>query len=407
LSRRVNPLWYLAYFPSGVAFGILSVLVPFYLIEELGGSLLDLGVMTSVATIILIPASIYLGRLPDRYGRSKPFILASYLIAGIVLLLMSRTRNVLSFQALYISLNLANYLAGPSTSILIAESYERSVWGRAMARQKFMEGLSQALGLGICTFTAGSLGYRTLLSTTPPLVLASFLIALLAIRDPPIHVERFLARIESPVEDLESLSFHITSGGGVTRPRYGSLHWGEEPRMELFGIGTTLFTLAASNAFTSLPIYLKDKAMFPSAVVFGIFFVRSLVSTFSYLLIGPLVKEGGGGAVKAGTTARVVLVALLLMIPALSRPFSILLALVLLSTVAFSWSLYSLGTEVIRVQNAGSGGLGVYDALENVGSSAGGFIGGAVPALIGFEPVFMVSSLLFIFALISFFASRV
>jgi len=363
--------------------------------------------MTSAATVILIPASLYLGRLPDRYGKSKPFILASRLIAGIVLLLMSTTRSVLGFQVLYAALNLANYAAGPSTSILIAESYERSSWERAMARRNFVDGLAQALGLGICTFIVGSLGYKTLLSTTPLLVFASLLIALLAIWDPPIHIERFLVRVESPVEDLETLSFHMTSRGGISKPRYGSSRWGEEPRMGLFGIGMTLFALAASNAFTSLPIYLKDKAMFPSSVVFGIFFVRSLVSTFSYLLISPLVKEGGGGAVKTGTTTRVVLVTLLLMIPALSKPFSILLALVLLSAVEFSWSLYSLGTEVIRVQNAGSGGLGVYDALHNVGSSAGGFIGGAVPALIGFEPVFVVSSLLFVSALISFFASRV
>lgn len=407
MSTRPSATWYLAYFPSGVAFGILSVLVPLYFVERLGGSLLDLGVMTSAATIILIPASVYLGRLPDRYGRSKPFILASYLTTGTLLFLISTTRSVPSFQALYVSMNLANYLVGPSTTVLIAESYERSSWGRAMAKRSFMEGLAQALGLGICTLTIGYLGYEILLGVAPPLVFASLLITFFAVRDPPIHVERFLARVESPVEDLEALSFHLTNRGGISRPRRGSLRLGEEPRMGLFGIGLTLFTFAASNAFTSLPIYLRDRAAFPPSVVFGIFFARSLVSTFSYLVVSSLLAESGGWAVKTAAATRAVLIGLLLVIPTLVKPFSILLALVLLSSIAFSWSLYSLGTEVVTVRHAAPGHLGVYDALSSLGSSAGGLIGGAIPAMIGFEPLFVTSTLLFISALLSFIASRI
>jgi len=397
----------LTYFPSGIALGILSVLAPLYLVEELGGSLLDLGLMTSASTIILIPASIYFGRLPDRYGRSKPFILASYLVAGIVLFLMSTTRNVFAFQMLYVLMNLANSLRGPSISILIAESYERTVWGKTMARRNFMESLAQALGLGICTFTTGFLSYGTLLSMTPPLVFASLLIAFFAIRDPPIHIERFLARVENPVEDLETLSFHMTSRGGISKPRHGSLRWGEAPKMSLFGVGMTLFTLAASNAFTSLPIYMRNKANFSPSEVFGIFFIRSLVSTFSYLIVSSIVGKSGGGAVKTATTARAILVILFSVIPVIAKPFSILLALVLLSLIAFSWSLYSLGTDVVTVQYAASGRLGVYDAMASLGSSAGGFIGGAMPEIIGFGPLFVISSLLFLSALFSFITSRV
>jgi len=185
------------------------------------------------------------------------------------------------------------------------------------------------------------------------------------------------------------------------------LRWGEEPRMGLFGIGMTLFALAASNAFTSLPIYLRDRAMLSSSEVFGIFFIRSLVSTFSYLVVSSLVRGGGGRAVKTAVTARAALIILLSVIPALAKPFSVMLALFLLSAVAFSWSLYSLGIDVVTVRHAASGSLGVYDAMASLGSSAGGFIGGAVPAIVGFEPLFVVSSVLFVASLLSFFASRV
>ena len=363
--------------------------------------------MTCASTLALIPASFYLGRLPDRYSRSKPFILASYLSAGVILVLISRTRNVALFQGLNVAMNIVNYLTGPSTSILIAESYERKMWGKVMARRSFTDGLAQALGLGVCTLTASSLGYSTLLSLTPVLVFLSLIIAFLTIHDPPIYVERFLGRVERPVEDLETLSYHMTSRGGVTKPRYGSLPLGGEPRMSLFGIGMALFTFAASNAFTSFPIYLKTEAGFSSSMVFGIFFARSLVGTFSYLLISSFAREGGGSAVKISAAGRAILLLLLSLIPTMAMSFRPIVTIVLLSAIASCYSLYSLGCEVVVVQNAGSSGLGVYDALSSIGSSAGGFIGGAMPLLVGFGPLFALSSILFLTSTLSFISSRV
>ncbi|MCJ7634714.1 MFS transporter [Candidatus Bathyarchaeota archaeon] len=406
MSRRLSSAWYFSYFPSGIAFGMLSVLVPLYFVNDLGGSLLDLGVMTAVATIVLIPFSIYLGKFPDRYGKSKPFILSSYLVTSVILVMISRTRSVLGFQVLYVLMNLANYITGPATSVLIAESYERGAWGRTMARRNFIEGLAQAIGLGICTIAAEALGYETLLSATPYLVFLSLLITFFAVRDPPFHIERFLSRVESPVENLEALSFRVNSRGGVSKSRFGSLRLGEAPKMNLFGIGMILFAFAASNAFTFLPIYLTKQAKFSSSLVFGVFFVRSLAGTLGYLAISPLVARGAGLAVKAATIARVVLILLLSTIPVLAMPFSVILSLILLSAISLSWSLYSLGIEVITVQYSGVGGLGVYDALASLGSSAGGLVGGAVPAIIGFEPLFIISSVIFIMALASFVASH-
>jgi hypothetical protein len=74
LSSRLGSAWFFAFFPKGIASGILGVLIPLYFVQSLHGSLLDLGVMSSFAVITLIPASIYLGRVPDKYQRSKPFI---------------------------------------------------------------------------------------------------------------------------------------------------------------------------------------------------------------------------------------------------------------------------------------------------------------------------------------------
>jgi predicted MFS family arabinose efflux permease len=198
----------------------------------------------------------------------------------------------------------------------------------------------------------------------------------------------------------------MTSRGGISNSHFGSIRLGEVPKMNLFGIGMILFAFAASNALTSLPIFLTRQAKFSSSLVFGVFFVRSLAGTLGYLAISPFVARGGGLAVKVATITRAVLILLLSAIPVLAIPFSVILSLILLSAISLSWSLYALGIDVVTVQHAGASGLGVYDALASLGSSAGGIVGGAVPAIIGFEPLFVMSSVIFIAALASFVASH-
>ena len=100
-TEKSNTL-YLAYFPYSIAFGMFPVLIPLYLVDSLKGSLLDLGLMIAAATLLGIPASIFFGKLPDRFGRTKPFILTSFLSTSLLLFFLSEAKNVVAFQALYV-----------------------------------------------------------------------------------------------------------------------------------------------------------------------------------------------------------------------------------------------------------------------------------------------------------------
>lgn len=96
---------YLTLLPNGVAQGILGTLIPLYLIQGLQANLVDLGVMTFTASLLLIPASILLGSLPDRDRASKPYILLSYLSASILLFIMASRTSVINskFSTLFSS----------------------------------------------------------------------------------------------------------------------------------------------------------------------------------------------------------------------------------------------------------------------------------------------------------------
>jgi hypothetical protein len=89
-------MWRLGFFFHDMAFGLLTVFIPLYLVFHfstsslnlLGGPLLALGVMTSIAIFCSIPASFLWGYLCDATRHYKVFILLAFASLAIILFLM-------------------------------------------------------------------------------------------------------------------------------------------------------------------------------------------------------------------------------------------------------------------------------------------------------------------------------
>lgn len=394
--------WHYAYFPYSVAFSILSILIPLYLIDSLGGSLLDLGLLTSATALFGIPASIFFGRLPDRFGRTKPLILASFLSTSLLIFLLSEAKDILTFQILYISTTITDSLHTPSTNVLIAESYHKESWGRTFARYNFVVGIASALGLAISSVFITSIGYRTMLWICGPLVLASFIIALLFVEEPPIYVERWISRLERPIDEVTSLAYQLDVQRYLPGETRATPRLEKSPRMVYVGLGFMTFSLAATCTFTSLPIYLTRRASIQPSTVFTIFLIRSIIGTFCYIIAGKWISlHNGEAAVKAATGMRILL-ALSLPTIAFAPTLSPLVATIILSSFASSWSLFSVGRSTVIAEYASDGSLGSYEALDKLGNMVGGLLGGLIPAIYGFDTLFVVCSALFASAFLLF-----
>lgn len=398
---------YLTLLPNGVAQGILGTLIPLYLIQGLQANLIDLGVMTFTASLLLIPASVLLGSLPDRDRASKPYILLSFLSASILLFIMASRTSVIEFQILYVFLELVNYLRGPSTSILIAETFERRVRSTLIARQGFIEGIGAVIGLGLCTLLIDDLGYSGLLFLACPLKFASFLIALVTIRDSPLYIERHLDRLDSVVGKVEDFSFHLASDGSILPSLNGDWRFGSPVNMKLFGLGRALFAFATQNFFTSLSIFLLTRAQLTTSTVFLVFLVRSIFGGLSYLFIDQIFGSSGGFSIKVGTLLRALLVMLIPVTLLLPMPYSVVFAAIILSAVAVSGSIYLVGSSLVTLLNAQPGSFGLYDAFASLGGALGNYSGGLIPTMYGFEILFVISGVLFLGALLLFYLSRI
>jgi len=85
-------MWRLGFFFHEMGFGLLSIFLPLY-VMQIGGSLVDIGIMSAVALLLAIPFSFFWGYLCDKTRRYKRYILLSFL-ASTVLLYAKKDRRI-------------------------------------------------------------------------------------------------------------------------------------------------------------------------------------------------------------------------------------------------------------------------------------------------------------------------
>jgi hypothetical protein len=133
-----------------------------------------------------------------------------------------------------------------------------------------------------------------------------------------------------------------------------------------------------------------------------VFLVRNLFASLSYLMAVRSAVDGGERAIKMASLVRIPMTGLLPLTASLTYPYSAVATAALLSIIAFSWSIYAVGVEMLTLSFANPGSLGLYDALSMVGDALGGLSGGVLPGVLGFEAMFLTSSCLFLLSLLTF-----
>lgn len=265
-------MWRLGFFFHEIAFGLLSVFIPLYVVafkdtSVLGGPLVALGVMASIAVFSSIPASFMWGYLCDSTRHFKVFILLSFLSSAVILFLMTLpfAQSIFPFVILYVIMQMLHVAHEAPKNVLIAEHYSRDDWEKSYG---FYEGLTEVgfivgLAIGLIAF-ASSLSIAALSTYTlylcAGLSLVAFVLSILLVADPLIIFERRLVSIEKKIDytyrGIES-STRLMDG----LPLNGSL---KKDSFLGFALGIVMFSLATSLFFTPLPIFLKHSLGFPT-----------------------------------------------------------------------------------------------------------------------------------------------
>ncbi len=411
LPKMLDAMWRLGFFFHDMAFGLLSVFIPLYVVvfgdtAVLGGPLLALGVMSSIAIFCSIPASFLWGYLCDKTRHYKAFILLSFGSMAIILFLMTLAfaQNLLVFVSLYIALQMLHVAHESPKNVLVTECYSRNEWEKSFGVYEGLTEIGTILGfvIGIFMFSA-----TVTLSMSSSLVnytfyicsglsVVSFVLALLLIADPMLIFERRLVGIE------RKLDYTHNGFEGSSRLMDG-LNWDGSLKQDSFAgfvLAIVLFSFATSLFFTPLPIFLNSPASagglgFSTSLVYVAYILNSIGATVGYFLIGRTAQSMNiRKQMPRFILLRSVLVFSLVAVISLAFSQALMTSLVLIF-LGFAYAMYWIMMLSLSMEVIPEGKAGLFDGFVSLGSALGAFLGPYLAFHLNYVSMFIITAVIF------------
>jgi len=412
LRSALLPMWRLGFFFHDMAFGLLTVFVPLYLILHfsagslafLGGPLLALGVMTSIAIFCSIPASFLWGYLCDATRHYKIFILFSFSSIAVILFLMTLrfAQNLIVFVALYVVMQMLHVAHESPKNVLVTEHYSRTDWEKTFG---YYEGITElgtivGLAMGIVLF-ASSLSFSVLSTYTfylcSGLSVVALVLAALLVVDPLLIFERRLVGIERKM-DVANRGFE-----GSSRLMDG-LKWKGSLKEDSFGgfaFAIVLFALATSLFFTPLPIYLHVGLGLSTSVVYVAYILNSVGGTTGYFLIARRAQSMDiRKQMPRFVLLRSLLIFALVVVILLAIEPTIMTGLLLIF-LGFAYAMYYIMMLSLSMEVIPQGKAGFFDGLVGLGSAIGAFLGPFLAYSLNYTPMFIITAVVFLAAFLT------
>jgi predicted MFS family arabinose efflux permease len=401
-------MWRLGFFFHEIAFGLLSVFIPLYVVSFqdasiLGGPLVALGIMSSAAILCTIPASFFWGYICDKTRRYKMFILLSFLSSAVILFLLtlSFAQNILTFVILYVIMQVLHSAHEAPKNVLIAEHYSRNEWEGSYALYEGLTEIGFVIGLVIGLFAfASALSFGVIATYTlylcSALSVAAFIFSVFLIADPLIIFERRLVGIE------KKIGFACNGVEAANRLWHGLQPDGsfKQDRFSTFALAIVLFSLATSIFFTPLPIVLSHGMGLEPSMVYVAYILNSVGATAGYFLVGKRARDmDARKQVRRFVFIRSMLVFLLVGVVHFAIFPTIAIGLVLVS-LGFAFGMYFILMLSLSMELIPAGKSGLFDVLVGLGAAAGSFLGPYLVDTLMYLPTFLIAGVLFLAAFI-------
>lgn len=386
-------MWRLGFFFHEMAFGLLSVFIPLYVVLQLNGSLVELGIMTSIALFFGIPASFFWGYICDKTRRYKIYILLSFISGAILFYAFTLTTSVLIFIVLYVIMQILHVAHESPKNVLIAEHYSHEEWEKSYAAYEGLitvgSFIGLLLGLLAATFSVSS---TLTLYLCAGLNLAAFVLSIFLVADPLMIFERRLVGIERRIDFTYRgvVSYMNGYSGGVLK----------QESFLAFGVALVFFTLATGIFFTPLPIFFEKQLSFSSSMVFLVYMLSSGGAMLGYFIAG---RRSPYSSAKT-QMRRIVLFrsalvfALVAVVELIAYPT--FFAGIILVALGFASAIYFILMLALSMELMPPGKSAVFDVLVGLGAASGSFLGPYFAQMFGYIPTFLIAGGLFFLAFV-------
>lgn len=403
-----------------MAQGGASILLPLFITFALKGNPADFGLVTGIASLFGVAASLFWGRWSDRLKRRKPFVIVGFMGTAIGLIFMGLSQSIV---ALMIANALLTFLWLASVSVstpLVLEGHPKDTWESRIGRFNRLcsIGWSAGLVLGMlwtATVADGnenSFALRFLFLILASIAVIGTIFAVLSIREPrPSLSERKYEGLAVAAGALwerfrfaPTRLFHLANPNKVWQTLRGRNIYGAPLTSYYYSI--IIYSIAFQMYFVPLPLYLSQVLEVSAPLIFGLYILHQGTSAFANPYVAVYAKTHRTRylqrffiGLRIGIFLFVSLIFVFRDIPALL--LGSLIVTFLLS--GLSWAFIDVSAIAIISRRVRIGqrsqAIGAYHSSIGTGNILGSLIGGFI-ATWSFSAAFIAASALLMAALI-------
>ena len=393
--------WLIGFVFYKIAFGLLSVLLPLYIIQNVSqGNLVVWGVFTATATFLAIPFAFLWGYLCDATQRYRFFILMSFSIVTVLLYVFSLTTDLLFLGILYALIIVFEVAHEPPKNVLIAETYSHAEWTQGFASYEAWTELGWVIGLLLGFLSAAlNLTYSTMLLISVFFSFISFLATAIFVMDPALIFERGLVSIEKSISVVQTGAMLLSKADNDQK----ALRDFKQENAYALCVGLVLFALATSTFFTPLPIFFARNLALQTSTIFILFVLNSSSCFLGYLATQR--KTGlskGNQTIKRIALLRSGVVFLPVFAAVIPLYGAIALSITVLVAMGVAFAFYSISVLSLSMEVIPQGKAGLFTALVGTGSAIGCLIGPLIAGNLGFQYTFITSAIFFLISFVAF-----
>ncbi|WP_251343150.1 MFS transporter [Haloplanus halophilus] len=412
LSRHASDRWLYAWALGYAAVGAASLLVPLYAVA-LGADPFVVGLVEAAAGLAGVPGALVWGRLADRTGNRRGFVLGGLFGAGVVLALFPRLTSPRAVVLLNAALWFVVSAASPVVTLFMIEGTPEREWGERIGLLNAFQRYGWVGGLvgGTLWLGVGAVGPSVVAAQRGLFLLcaaASVVATPLAFywlppetTTSPRRLGRSsaLGRLVAGGRYAKLVAFVPLRAVRVRRPSPRRLLSRFPSGLRRYFLVAALFSTAFSVFFGPLPVFLAD-LQYPDTLIFGLFIVSNAVSAIVFVPVGRLTARIDPAALQVRALG-----VRTLLFPAFGLAGGLAAWWLRTGSLALGFAVVGLTWAVVAVTGAAlvsraapaplrGEALGVYTALSGVGAGVGGVLGGALARVAGYAVAFGAAGLL-------------
>lgn len=393
--------WIYSTLPINIALGPVGTFVQLYILE-LHGTVIDIGLATTLFNAVSIPAAIIWGYATDRFSRRKPIIVWSYLAVAGTLILFLSVRTVYGIDVLYAVFSLLSSAAATPLNLLIMETQPKSRWTATFARLSMIASVGVTVGLLLGVAWADFLPFKFLVVPLTALSIVSAAMSVIMIKEPSFAFERNMILMVSRsffhrLLALPLFFFKLPNVMDFRRFFKGSrFYLTREPALLYASIAAFYF---ASGIFNTSLVPSLYSASVTKSEVFLVSVVAMVLQTASFSYYGKRLNQQnlkenafGGLVLRSVGYAGIGIAAIFLS----GLPYLAYTTVFYTLAAGLAYAVYYAASNVMVFNMLGRSGqgsaLGVYSALVGFASMLGSFVSGFVSFYTGFYISFLLAA---------------